>query len=427
MQYVTVRQNLARRANEIYERADYEGRAPTNEEEWQAKALLDECDQLKALDHGEGWNRPNVPALSGQTAGYFDMAGMYRGMPYDDPGARLVNSDGFKAIQRPEGRSQIFSSGLIPVTNGPPGFQMKGTLLESPGGGGGAFVSIPELVPGVVSKLFQPLSIEQALNARTTASPTVRYVQQGTATSGASGVAEGGAKPESMLGFSTVDEPVKKVATVTIVSQEMIEDTSAVQQFVNGQLVQFVNVEVERELLRGAAGGNEVQGLLTSRGVPVYTGGTADNKAVQLFKAANSMRGSAYLEPDWYVVNYSDYEAIRLLKDSQGQLFGGGPYFGPYGSGTPVSASGQVTGATDYLWGKPAYVTSALGAGTALVGTRSGAEVWNRSGVSIEITNSGSTAAGTDLFTHDLLCIRCERRLALACYRPAAYVETHLV
>jgi HK97 family phage major capsid protein len=419
MQYAAVRQSLARRANEIYERADYEGRAPTNEEEWEAKALLDECDQLKAIDHGEGWNRPNLSPLN--------TAGMHIGMPMDDPGARFVNSKGFKSIQRPEGRSQIFSSGLIPVTNGPPGFAMKGTLLEAGGGGGGAFVSVPEVVPGVVQKLFQPLSIEAALSARTTASPTVRYIQQGTATSGASGVAEGGAKPESMLGFSTVDEPVKKIATITYVSQEMIEDASAVQMFINGQLSLFVQVETERQLLRGVAGGNEVQGLLAGRGVPVYTGGTADNKAIQLFKAANSMRGSAYLEPDWYIVNYSDYEQIRLLKDGQGQLFGGGPYFGPYGAGAPVSASGQISGATDYLWSKPCYVTSALGAGTALVGTRAGAEVWNRAGLSIEVTNSGSTAGGTDLFSHDLLCIRCERRLALACYRPAAYVETHLV
>jgi hypothetical protein len=42
-----------------------------------------------------------------------------------------------------------------------------------------------------------------------------------------------------------------------------------------------------------------VQGIFTSRNVPVYAGGTAaGNKAVQLFKAMNGMRGSAFLEPD---------------------------------------------------------------------------------------------------------------------------------
>ena len=54
-----------------------------------------------------------------------------------------------------------------------------------------------------------------------------------------------------------------------------------------------MNIEAERQLFRGTSGGNEVQGILTSRGVPVYAGGTAaGNKAVQLFKAMNGMRGS---------------------------------------------------------------------------------------------------------------------------------------
>jgi HK97 family phage major capsid protein len=60
-------------------------------------------------------------------------------------------------------------------------------------------------------------------------------------------------------------------------------------------------------LLRGTQGANEVQGLLTSRSVPVYAGGTAaGNKAEQLFKAMNGMRGSACMEPDWIVLHPTD-------------------------------------------------------------------------------------------------------------------------
>lgn len=74
------------------------------------------------------------------------------------------------------------------------------------------------------------------------------------------------------------------------------------------------------------------------------------------------------------------------------------------------------------LWGKPAYVTSAIGgAGTALIGTTEGAQVWSRRGVRVESTNihaSNSTA--------DTTAIRAERRLALSVYRPGAYVEVRL-
>ena len=77
-----------------------------------------------------------------------------------------------------------------------------------------------------------------------------------------------------------------------------------------------------------------MQGILTSRGVPVYAGGTAvGNKAVQLFKAMNGVRGSAFVEPEWIVMHPTDWEAIRLLTDTAGQYLYGGPGQGPYGNG----------------------------------------------------------------------------------------------
>lgn len=64
-----------------------------------------------------------------------------------------------------------------------------------------------------MEKLFQPLSFESLLLAGQATTNTVRYAVEGTATSGAAGVAEAGLKPESTLAFSTLDEPIKKVAT----------------------------------------------------------------------------------------------------------------------------------------------------------------------------------------------------------------------
>ena len=206
----------------------------------------------------------------------------------------------------------------------------KGTVLEgsgAPGSGtGGGLIPVPQVAPGIVSKLSQPLYLESLLSSGQALNNTVRFAVEGTATSGAAGVAEGGLKPESTLAFSTVDEPVKKVATSISISDELLDDVPAVQAFVNNELVRFVNIEVERQLLRGASGGNEIQGLLTSRNVPVYTAGTAQgNIAEQLFKAANTMRGSAFLEPEWVVLHPDDYQKLRLLKDNSGQLYFGGP------------------------------------------------------------------------------------------------------
>jgi HK97 family phage major capsid protein len=92
---------------------------------------------------------------------------------------------------------------------------------------------------------------------------------------------------------------VRKVAASVVMSDEILEDAPAVQQFVSSRLGFFVAYEVERQLLRGTAT-NEVQGLLGGRGVPIYGGGTAaGNKAEQIFKAINGTRGSAFVEPVW--------------------------------------------------------------------------------------------------------------------------------
>jgi HK97 family phage major capsid protein len=136
----------------------------------------------------------------------------------------------------------------------------------------------------------------------------------------------------------------------------------------------------------------------------------------------NGLRGSAFVEPEWIVIHPTDWQDIRLYTDTAGQFFGGGPFQGPYGNGSNVQASGQVAGPTDSLWGKSVYVTAAIGgAGTALIGTRAGAQVWRRGGISVEATNSHST-----FFALNLLAIRAEERLGLAVYRPSAFTEARL-
>jgi HK97 family phage major capsid protein len=311
---------------------------------------------------------------------------------------------------------QGFSSGAVAL-------EAKGTLLEGAGGGGGPLAApVPQVIPGVVDKLFQRLTFADLLLSGQASVNSLRYVVEGTATSGAAGVAEGGTKPQSTLGLTTTDEPIKKIATSLKISDEMIEDAPAIQSYINGRLSLFVRIEEERQLIRGTSGGNEVQGLLTSRSVPVYAGGTAaGSRAVQLFKAMNGQRGSAFVEPDWIVVHPTDWEAIRLATDTAGQFFGGGPFQGPYGNGSNVDASNQLSSATDSLWGKPVYVTGIVGAGTAIVGSTSSAQVWRKGGLTVEMTNSNETD-----FLNNLLAIRAEERLGLAVYRPTGFVEVRL-
>lgn len=307
---------------------------------------------------------------------------------------------------------QNFSTGPVPL-------QMKaGTLFDGSTGQGAGLIPVPQVIPGQVQTLFQRLTVSDLLMSGQTSTNSLRYVVEGTATNNAAGVAEGGSKPASDLALSTVDEPVKKIATILTVSDEMLEDVQQVQSYINGRLVLFVQIEEERQIVLGA-GTNElfgIAGTANTRSINLAARGTVDNNAVALFKAMNGQRGSAFLEPDFIVMNPANWQSTRLLTDTAGQFFGGGPFMGQYGSGQNLQASGQVTGAQDYLWGKPVVVTTAIGSGTALIGTSSAAQVWRRGGVSVEATNSHST-----YFTNNLVAIRAEERLGLAVYRPKAF------
>jgi HK97 family phage major capsid protein len=422
----------------IYKKADTEDRDPTDEERLAVESHLKAIETLrvekasveeniKTLRDVDDIGRKLGGAVSVTSEPedrlFHDMNTRMFPQAQKTVGEQFVTSSGYKAALEAYsagGLPENFATGMIEV-------DLKGTLLEgssSPGSGsGGGLVPVPQAVPGVVPTLFQQLHVADLFLSGQASGNTLRYVVEGTATSGAAGVAEAGTKPESTLGLGTRDEPIKKIATFLPVADELLEDAPAVQSYINGRLLLFVKIEEERQLIRGTSGGNEVQGLLTGRNVPVFTGGTADNKAVQVFKAMNSMRGSAFVEPEWVIMHPTDYQTIRLLTDSAGQFFGGGPFLGPYGGPQgPVGASGQLGGGNDLLWNKPLYVTAAIGgAGTAVIGTSANAQVWRRGGVSVEASNSHS-----NFFQVNLVALRAEERLGLAVYRAGGYVEARL-
>ena len=265
----------------IYKKADDEDRDPTDDErldiESQLKAIeilkteKEEVEaNIKTLEHVDDIGRelgPAVPTLDARVSP--------NGEPHDrlakaigkSLGEQFTDSNQYKsAIQQYRESGNRFREGF---STGAVALDTKGTLLEgvgSPGSGtGGGLLPVPQVVPGVAETLFQPLTFADLILSGQASGNTLRYVVEGTATSGAAGVAEGGNKPESTLALATRDEPIKKIATLLPISEEMLEDAPAVQSYINGRLSLFVRIEEERQLFRGTSGGNEVQGILASR------------------------------------------------------------------------------------------------------------------------------------------------------------------
>lgn len=330
------------------------------------------------------------------------------------PGDRFIASKGYLRVKESAGRGQTWTTGPVEVSSD---ILVKGTMLETGVGGPGGGPVPPMYEPGIVSKLFEPLAVSDVFGQSTTSASQVRYVNEGTATSAAAGVAEGGMKPESTLGMAEVIEPIRKIARVLPISDEFLEDAPSIQSYLNDRLTLFVRIEEERQLLRGN-GTNELIGLINRAGNQIinsYTKLAADDSATGLARVLANTAGSSFLRPDTIIMHPTNWLNTRLLRDGTGgtvgQFLGGGPFTGAYGNGGATGMFGQT------LWNTRVVLSTVVGSGTALVGNfGQGARIWRRGGVSVEATNSHDT-----YFVKNPSMLRAEERLGLGVFRPSAF------
>lgn len=410
---------IAEKATEIIETANKESRSRTDDENAEVaefhKALETlrenrrELEDRVALEEGVQNavkdikpDESGVPLKDGANS-------IQDAMKVKSVGEQFVESEGYQRLLgqiKGQGAGMQFSTGKVEVK--------AGTLLE--GGQGAGLIPVPQVVPGQVETLFERLTVADLLPTGQATTNSLRYVVEGTATAGATAVEEGGAKPASDLALSTVDEPVQKIATILTVSDEMLEDAAAVSSYINGRLALFVKIEEEDQLLNGSGTAPNISGFF-DRAINTKAAGTVDDNAVALFKALNGTRGSSFLEPDTILMGPDTWQATRLLQDLNGQFYGGGPFTSAYAGPQGPEASSYPD--NNSLWGKRVVVTSAIGSGTALLGSfRQGAQLFRRGGLTVEATNSHAS-----YFTSNLVAIRAEERLALAVYRPSAFTN----
>jgi HK97 family phage major capsid protein len=400
-------QEYADEMAEMWAQADREGRELTPGERAHMEQLIESTKSMHRIEQ-------QMSEIGGGVS-FTKMTDPNHSFTGGGPGDRFVKSAEYQKIIDPAGRGQQWTTGPVEVSS--THVLVKGTMLETTTGGPGGGLTQPFYQPGVVDKLFEPLGVRDVFGQSTTTASQVRYVVEGTATSGAAGVAEAGLKPESTIAMSEVSEPVKKIATTLPISDELLEDAPSIQSYLNGRLTLFVSIEEERQLLRGN-GTNELIGLFNRSGaqaINLYTKAAADDSVTALARVIANTRGSSFLQPDTVILHPTQWLNMRLLRDgtggTTGAYFGAGP-FGPSGNNAGgASLFGQS------LWDTRVVLSTVVGAGTALVGNFGlGAHVWRRGGVSVEATNSHS-----DLFVRDITMLRAEERLGLGVYRPSAF------
>jgi HK97 family phage major capsid protein len=229
----------------------------------------------------------------------------------------------------------------------------------------------------------------------------------------AKSVGERGLKPLWEPDLTTVTANVRKVAITTKVPDEFMADFPAAQSFIDERLPFMVDTETEFQILYGDGLGNNLKGIFTFANVQTRAITNTDDstKAASLLQGLTDIRVGSFFEPDGYAFHPYDWETAKLLKDTTGRFLAGGPYYIPYTNGVFMELN--------TFWGKPVVVSTAVTYRRPLAGCwKLGAQYFMREGMRLEMTN-----ANEDDFRRNLIMLRAEHRLALAVYRPLAFME----
>lgn len=322
-------------------------------------------------------------------------------------GTQWVESDGFNYFkQGMHHGGSAWRSPAIELAYDPSRGLWGTTLTEDPASGGKLLV--PQYLPGILQKLTRRLVVADLLASGTTDSNAIVYMVETLFTNAASTVAEGAAKPESALTFDQVSEAVSKIAHWLPVTEELLEDVSAIRSYIDARLTLGVQLAEEDQLLNGNGTAPNLRGLMNrvglataiARDTPALT--PAETNADAFFRQITAIATNSFVYPDGIVINPANWGTVVVSKDTTGNYLAGGPF------------QPQIPA---MLWGLPVAPTPAIAAGTGLVGAFSTqAQVFRRGGLRVEASNSHQ-----DYFIKNLVAIRAEERLALAVYRPAAF------
>ena len=390
-----------RKAQEVMQASEAEGREMTPEERASIQSHLDEARAIKArIERVEGdasmldeisrlaGSSPSRDAQQQATAAVDHPT---RGQAQDiSAGAQFVASDAFLQNVRRGGR---FSTGAV---------QLRGETLTTGGASAGALIA-PDRRTQIVDLRYQELTIVDLIGSTRTTSNSIIVPTETLNTNAAATVAEGGLKPESTIRFSSVTEAIKKIATVLKVSDEALEDIPYLQTYIDGRGRFFVRQTEEIQVLNGDGLGNNLLGLRNRVGLTPAQAKGADTGFDAVHKQITKILLNSFLAPDGIVMHPTDWENLALAKGTDGRYIGASPF-------EPLQQK--------RLWGLPVVTTTAMTLGTAFIGAYRAAAALARKGdgISMEMTN-----ANEDDFIHNLVAMRFEERLGLLVYRPAAF------
>lgn len=394
------RDSALKSAQDIVQGVKAAARELTADEAAQVKGLLDTVDQKNTdIKHGQ-----EVAGLLGRLGGMKSEeqdVGAPSNYSAKSLGEHFANSGALsqfaKGLGKRSSEAPEFKAATDPFLVGSNGQTQYGRVVPTP---------------------LRRLTIADLCSQGTLSATSLTYWTQGTVTGSPAAVAENQLKPSINFGWTPVTEALSKVAAVTKVSDESVQDTDYIVSVINSQLVGRLLVTEEDQILNGTGTAPQLRGLLSRSGIQTNGAGT-DLKAGNLDKVFHAMTlvatGPALMPADGVVINPIDYEAMRLSKDSNQQYYAGGPFTGAYGEPGGLQTNPGI-------WGINTVVTPAIAQGTVLVGAfQAAAQLFRKGGLRVESTNSDQ-----DDFVNNRVAFRAEERLLLAVYYSSAFAKITL-
>ena len=308
-------------------------------------------------------------------------------------GSALSSDEGIKSIL------ESTSSGHTARVN------MKATitsLTTDAAGSAGALVS-PDRRGGILAMPERRLSIRDLLTQGRTSSNTVSYVRETGFTNATASKAEGEAFDYSDLKFDEVHTTVRTIGHLMKASKNILADAPQLESFVNNRLVYGLKEVEDRQLLNGDGSGNNLKGILPQASAFADPASLAKYTIIDQLRLAMLQATLAQYPATGIVLNPIDWAKLELEKDTTGRMLIGNPQ----------------NGATPMLWRLPIVETTALAAGTFLAGAfKMGAQLFDREEVGVDVAFENK-----DDFEKNLVTFKCYERLALAVYRPEAFIK----
>lgn len=314
------------------------------------------------------------------------------------PGAQLHKSIGQQLIE--DDKTKAFCTSGV---RGRHRFSVKAAITSTDFPVSEPSINAPERVPGTLPMLKQRLFVRDLIPVGQTESPAIFWVKQTGFTNNAAVVSEGATKPESTIAYDGVMTPVTTIAHLFKASKQILADFKQLRTDVDREMRYGLKYAEEQEILFGDGTGIHLDGIVTQATAYSALLTPGSPQRIDDIRIAMLQSQLARLPATGIVMHFIDWARIELTKDSTGQYLFANP----------------LRLATSTLWGLPVVPTEINAFQTKfLVGAfAGGAQIYDREEMNVEIATENN-----DDFEKNMLTIRCEERLALAVFRPEAFI-----